>query len=150
MQSAAIVEYLSEKTETFCGINPTNRKDIREWIYWDCDVLIPPIFAFYSVRLGEKKLLPIEVKPAIAAYHRQRAEDALSIFDACLGSNSFLCGQNPTIADLLCHCDIAFAEICEFNITKKPNIADWSERFKSLQEYSEPFDLLAMKDAAIS
>jgi hypothetical protein len=45
-----------------------------EWLYWDVDVLFPPVFGCYAVQLGQRELLPIGVEPAITDYHRRRAE----------------------------------------------------------------------------
>jgi hypothetical protein len=73
LQSAAIVEHLAETLGRFNGADPATRQATREWLYWDVDVLFPPIFSCYGVRLGQRKLLPIDVEPAIADYHRQRA-----------------------------------------------------------------------------
>src|SRR3954453_8413639 len=111
LQSAAIVEHLAETLGCFQGNDPPARQAVREWLYWDVDALFPPVFNSYAVVLGERKLLPIEVDPAIAAYHRTRAEAALSVLDSHLAQRGYLCADAPTIADLFCYGDVAFAEI---------------------------------------
>src|SRR5215203_7076531 len=78
-QSAAIVEYLAATLNRFQGPDPAARQAVREWLYWDVDALFPPIFNCYGVQLGERHLLPIEVDPVIAAYHRQHSEAALAV-----------------------------------------------------------------------
>jgi glutathione S-transferase len=65
-----------------------------------------------SVQLAERKLLPIAVQPIIADYYRRRAEAALSVLDSHLANRSYLCAAEPTIADLFCYGDVAFAEVC--------------------------------------
>ena len=147
LQSAAIIEYLSARTGKFAGENDKQQQDIREWMYWDADVLFPPIFACYGVRLGQQKLLPIQVAPEIAEYHRHRAGMAVAKLDDHLPSEAFLCGEVPTIADICCHGDLAFAEICEFDLTGYEKISNWSARMTALPGYAAPFDLLDMKDA---
>src|ERR1700722_2933943 len=57
-QSAAIVEHLAETLGRFQGPDSATRQVVREWLYWDVDVLFPPIFSCYGVQLGERKLLP--------------------------------------------------------------------------------------------
>src|SRR5258708_7412701 len=79
LQSAAIVEHLAETLGRFQAADPVTRQAVREWLYWDVDALFPPIFASYSVQLGQRKLLPISVEPMIADYHRARAETALAV-----------------------------------------------------------------------
>ncbi|MHB8271098.1 glutathione S-transferase family protein [Bradyrhizobium sp.] len=99
LQSAAIVEHLAETLGRFQGPDPAARQKVREWMYWDVDALFPPVFNCYGVQLGQRGLLPIDVEPAIATYHRQRAETALSVLDSHLAHRDYLCATGPTIAD---------------------------------------------------
>ena len=73
-----------------------------------------------------KGLLPISVEPAIADYHHRRAEAALAVLDSHLAQGNYLCAAEPTIADLLCYGDVAFAEICAFDLNRWPNVAKWA------------------------
>jgi glutathione S-transferase len=150
LQSAAIVEHLAETLGRFQGPDPASRQAVREWLYWDVDVLFPPVFGCYAVQLGQRKLLPIGVEPAIAAYHRHRTEAALSVLDSHLAHRSYLCAAQPTIADLFCYGDIAFAEVCAFDLNRWSNLAAWSERVMALAGFKAPFELLAMESADLS
>ena len=149
-QSAAIVEHLAETLGRFQGPDSATRQVVREWLYWDVDVLFPPIFNCYGVRLGERKLLPITVEPMIADYHRRRAEAALSVLDSHLADRNYLCAAEPTIADLFCYGDVAFAEVCAFDLKRWTNVAGWTERVTALAGFKAPFALLAMEDAELS
>ena len=122
---------------------------MREWLYWDVDTLSPPIFGLYGVELGRQKLLPIGVDPAIADYHGRRAEAALSVLDSHLAHGSYLCAAEPTIADLFCYGDVAFAEICAFDLKRWANVTGWAKRVTALPGFKAPFELLAMKDAEV-
>ena len=150
LQSAAIVEHLAETLGRFQGPDSVARQHVREWLYWDVDVLFPPIFNCYGVQLGQRNLLPITVDPVIADYHRQRARLALAILDTHLAGRDYLCAPEPTIADLFCYADVAFAEICEFNLNRWTNVALWAKRVTALPGFQAPFDLLAMADAELS
>lgn len=147
LQSAAIVEHLAATLGRFEGKDLAARQAVREWMYWDVDALFPPIFNSYAVVLGERKLLPIHVEPAIAAYHRARAEVALSVLDDHLAHRDYLCAAEPTIADLFCCGDVAFAEICAFDLERWSNLTRWSKRVMALPGFAPPFELLAMEDA---
>lgn len=149
VQSAAIVEHLADILKQFQGEGLATRQAVREWMYWNVDVLYPPIWNCYGVQLGEKKLLPISVDPIIADYHRRRAEAALSTADAHLNRSDFLCGPTPTIADIFCYGDAAFAQICEFDLKRWSNLAAWAERVTALKGFKAPFEILQMKDAEI-
>ncbi len=147
LQSAAIVEHLAETLGRFQGPDPAARQLVREWLYWDVDALFPPVFGCYGVQLGQRGLLPIDVEPAIAGYHRQRAETALSVLDSRLAHRNYLCATEPTIADLFCYGDIAFAEICAFDLNRWTNVAAWAARVTALTGFAAPFALLAMENA---
>jgi len=149
LQSAAIVEHLAETLGRFQGPDPAARQAVREWLYWDVDALFPPIFGCYAVLLGQRKLLPISVDPVIADQHRRRAETALATLDAHLAHGGFLCAAEPTIADLFCNGDLAFAQICGFDIERWTNVARWVQKVSALPGFKPPFELLAMEDAEV-
>jgi glutathione S-transferase len=150
LQSGSIVEHLAETLGRFQGSDPTTRQAVREWMYWDVDALFPPAFGCYSVQLGQRKLLPIDVEPAIADYHRRRVEAALSVLDSHLAHSNYLCAAEPTIADLFCYGDVAFTEICAFDLNRWKNVADWAKRITVLPGFKAPFELLEMADAELS
>jgi glutathione S-transferase len=148
-QSAAIVEHLAQTLGRFQGPDAATRQVAREWLYWDVDVLFPPIFGCYGVLLGQRKLLPISVEPMIADYHRRRAETALSVLDTHLAGRSYLCAAEPTIADLFCYGDVAFAQVCAFDLDRWSNVAAWAGSVTALAGFKAPFSLLAMENAEL-
>jgi glutathione S-transferase len=150
LQSSAIVEHLAETLGRFQGSDAATRQRVREWHYWEVDVLFPPIFNCYGVELGRQKLLPIGVEPAIADYHRRRAEAALSTFDSHLAHGNYLCSGEPTTADLVCCGDVAFAGISLIDVARWKNVADWSARMMALAGFKPPLELLPMADAEYS
>jgi glutathione S-transferase len=149
LQSAAIVEHLAETVGRFRGPDAATRQAVREWLYWDVDALFPPIFGCYGVQLGQRGLLPIDVEPAIADYHRRRAETALSVLNSQLAHRNYLCAAEPTIADLFCYADVAFAELCAFDLHRWANVIGWTERVTALPAFKAPFALLKTEDAEL-
>ncbi|MDB5409765.1 MAG: gst-2 [Rhodospirillales bacterium] len=147
VQSAAIVEHLAETLGRFEAPAAASRQAVREFLYWDVDALSPPVYGCYSVSLMQRKLLPLEIAPAVADLHRQRAEAALEKLDALLAGRAFLCAAEPTIADLFCYADVAFAEICAFDLARWKNLAGWAGRMTALPGFQAPFDLLHMADS---
>jgi glutathione S-transferase len=85
----------------------------------------------------------------IADYHRSRAEAALSVLDSHLARRDYLCAAEPTIADLFCYGDAAFAEICAFDLKRWTNVALWTKRVTALVGFKPPFELLAMENAEL-
>ena len=150
VQATAIVEHLAETLERFQGVSPAARQFAREWLYWEVDVLYPPIWNCYGVQLGKRNLLPISVEPAIADYHGRSADAALSVLDSHLAHGNYLCSGEPTVADLVCRCDVAFAEISEIDLGRWKNVSNWAARVAALPGFKPPFELLSMADAELS
>jgi glutathione S-transferase len=72
------------------------------------------------------------------------------VLESKLAHRRYLCGVEPTIADLCCYADIAFAEICDFDLTERPNIRRWAARVAGLPGFAAPFGLLSMEDAEVT
>lgn len=150
LQATAIVEHLAETLRRFQGSDPATRQLVREWLYWEVDVLFPPIFNCYGIQMGKQNLLPISVEPAIADYHRRRAEAALSVFDSHLAHGNYLCSNEPTIADIACRGEVAFAEISAIDMGQWKNVSSWAARVATLSGFKPPLVLLSMEDAELS
>ena len=66
----------------------------------------------------------------------------------CFSASTMVVAE-PTIADLFCYADVAFAEVCGFDLKRWPNVAGWAQKIKSLPCFKAPFELLAMADAEL-
>jgi glutathione S-transferase len=150
VQSAAILEYLAETLGCFYPADPEMRQRIREWLFWDADRLMPPLYAWYGVELGRRKLLPLAFDPVLVAEFDRKGAAALGILDTHLADERFLVGDAPTIADICCYADIAFARLGNRALESWPNVICWADRIEALPGFAAPFELLAMQDAEIS
>jgi glutathione S-transferase len=101
-------------------------------------------------RFGQRGLLPIDVEPTIAEYHRQRAETALSVLDSHLAHRNYLCALEPTIADIFCYGDVAFAEVCGFDLNRCLETRQRGHPLGPPGHVRPPFALLEMGDAELS
>ncbi len=149
-QSGAILDYLADALGRFAGRDEEARMSIREWLFWNADRLAPPVYGCYGVKLGELKLLPIAFEPAVAAHFRAGAEAAFASLDASLDGSDFLAAPEPTIADICCYGDAAFAERSDIDLGRWPQVRRWADRVASLPGFKAPFDLLGMADAEIA
>jgi glutathione S-transferase len=70
--------------------------------------------------------------------------------DSQLANRAYLCDAEPTIADLFCYGDIAFAQIYAFDLARWTNLVGWAERAAALPGCQAPLDLLHMQDAEFS
>jgi glutathione S-transferase len=150
VQSAAILEYLAETLGRFGAADVEGRQHLREWLFWDADRLTPPLYAWYSVELGRRKLLPISFDPVLVAEFDRKGSAALNILDAHLSDHRFLVGGGATIADICCYGDVAFARLSGRNLVTWPNVAAWAGRIEALPGFATPFDLLSMQDAKVA
>jgi glutathione S-transferase len=150
LQSAAILEYLGEVLGRFGGADAEAAQHIREWLFWDADRLMPPLYGWYGVELGRRGLLPLSFDPVIVAEFERKGRAGLGILDTHLSSRPFLVGATPTIADLCCYADVAFAKLGGKGLAEWPKISAWASRIEALPGFAAPFDLLAMQDAEIS
>ena len=148
LQSAAILEYLSETFDRFRGCLHV-RQDIREWLFWDADRLYPHIYGWYGVELGRRKLLPLSFANAVVARWKQLGEAALGVLDAHLDGHRFIVDSGPTIADICCYATIAFARLSGRDLAGWPHIVIWAREIESLPGFAAPFDLLQMNHATI-
>lgn len=150
VQSAAILEYLSEVLDRFGATAATARQEIREWLFWNADRLSPPLFGWYGVELGRRGLLPLSYDPAVVARWRSTGEAALDVLEATLATRPYLVASRPTIADICCYGEIAFARMSGADLTRWRQIAAWAGGIETLPGWAAPLDLLPMANAAIT
>jgi glutathione S-transferase len=148
-QSSAILEYLSERLHRFGGADGTVGQHIREFMFWDADRLGPAVYRSHSFELGRQGLLPRPADPAVVAHYRELAEGAFAILDSKLLDSEFLVGTAPTIADIACYGEVAFAPLAGLEIGGFRNIRRWEQRVAKLPGYKRPLQLLPMEDAEI-
>lgn len=150
LQSAAILEYLAELLDRFGGADAGERRHIREWLFWDADRLMPPLYFWYSVELGRRNLLPLKFDPIMVVELERRGRAALGILDIHLDGRDFIVGRAATIADICCYADVAFAKLSGRDLAEWRNVIAWAARIEALPGFASPFDLLAMQDAEIA
>jgi glutathione S-transferase len=148
LQSAAILQYLSETLGCFGG-DDAARQDIREWLCWEADRLYAPLYGWYGVELGRRGLLPLSFDDAVVARWNMLGELALGVLDQHLVGREFIVATEPTIADICCYADIAFAKLSGRDIRVWSSVAAWAGRIEALPGFAAPFDLLSMQDATI-
>jgi len=79
VQSSAILEYLADTLGCFSAEELEARQHVREWLFWDADRLMPPLYAWYSVELGRRKLLPLSYDPVLVEEFDRKGKAALGV-----------------------------------------------------------------------
>ena len=131
VQSAAILQYLAKTLGQFGAASVEDCQHIREWLFWDADRLMPPLYAWYSA-MGRRKLLPISFDPVLLAEFDRKGGTALNILDSHLSGHRFLVGGAATIADICCYSGVAYARLSGKNFAAWPNVVGWAGRIEAL------------------
>jgi len=66
-----------------------------------------------------------------------------------LAANRFVATAEPTIADIACYADAAFARLGLVDLSPWPHVGDWSTRIEGLPGFGPPLDLVPMADAEL-
>ncbi len=145
VQSAAILEWLSEQEGRFGGADAGERQAIREWLLWDADRLAPGLFRSRAIVRGR-----LVVEAPVAAYFRQAAEDGLTVLEGLLQERPWLVGAAPSIADIAVYGTLLAAEGGGFDLPGRwPAAAALLARVAALPGWI-PADALPAEDRLIA
>jgi glutathione S-transferase len=139
VQSNVILDYLARTTGHFEPATEQDRWRAREWLSWEADAITNVAKVRHYSRFRT-------VDPAVMAYFRPPAEDALSFIDRTLAGRQWLVGETCSIADIGCWGRMVFMAEGGFDIATWPNLLAWSERLKAMPGFALPYDLIPSKD----
>ena len=139
VQSNVILDYLARTTGHFEPAAEQDRWRAREWLSWEADAITNVAKVRHYNRFRT-------VDPAVMAYFRPPAEEALSFIDQTLADRPWLVGDTCSIADIGCWGRMVFMAEGGFDITNWPNLLAWSERLKAMPGFALPYDLIPSKD----
>jgi glutathione S-transferase len=144
-QSAAILEYLADRTGKFGGAGLDERIRAREWMFWDFDRLAPHVYRPRAARAGFR-----QIDPAVLAQHETEGRAALKVLDDHLAGRDWLVGDRPTIADIDVYGVAAYAADGGYDLGSYPILAAWMKRIQALPGFAPAEALLpqATKAAA--
>ena len=135
-QSAAIVEYLADKTGKFGGATLQERMDAREWVFWEFDRLSKGIYRPRAAKLGFAQF-PAE----IVAHYEADGQAGLKTLESHLGGRSWIVGDAPSFADIDVYGVVAYAPQAGVDLSAFPNVSAWMKRDRGaagLQEQRGP------------
>jgi len=135
-QSNAILSYLASQTGKFGGNDPVTQIRIQEWMHWEQDMFFPGIgrTRFFT------KVLPGD--PGVIAFFRSVGERALGVLEEALSRSAFLCGSEPTIADISIYAYARYAEEADFDVSIYPKMLAWRDSVEGLAGWKTPQELL--------
>lgn len=142
VQSNVILDYLARTTGHFEPATEQDRWRAREWLSWEADAITNVAKVRHYSRFRT-------VDPAVMAYFRPPAEDALSFIDQTLAGRQWLVGETCSIADIGCWGRMVFMAEGGFDIATWPHLLAWSERLKAMPGFALPYDLIPSKDREV-
>ncbi|XP_046671979.1 glutathione S-transferase 1-1-like [Homalodisca vitripennis] len=132
-ESRAIMIYLAEeygKQSCLYPKDPKKRAVINQRLYFDMGTLYTSIYHYY--------LLALWLRVPRDAARKQKVDDAFSILNKYLESQSWVAGESMSLADFSTVASVSTAEVCGYNVSSYPNVARWLSAAKSaMPGYSE-------------
>ena len=118
-ESAAILQYLADKTGRFMPADPRGRLEVQQWLCWQISGL-----GVMSGQLGHfKSHAPEKIPYAIARYTREVAR-LYGVLDRRLAGREFLVGDY-SIADMACYPWVVPHTSLGLELDKYPHMARW-------------------------
>jgi len=139
VDSNVILDYLARTTARFEPASEQGRWQAREWLAWEAGNLTNVAKVRHYSRFRE-------VDPAVMAYYRPLAEEALAFVDQALARRDWLVGERCSIADLGCWGRMVFMAEGGLAIERWPNLLRWSGAIEAMPGYAYPYDLIPKKD----
>jgi glutathione S-transferase len=139
-QSGVILTYLAKKTGLFGGADEDQQLEVLRWLFFDNHKFTS---YFASLRFM-KAFAATPPDPAVTAWLRSRLEGSWAIVEHQLGTQPYLAGAAPTVADFSLAGYLYYPED-ESGwpvLPRYPAIGAWLERLRALDGWVAPYDLL--------
>lgn len=124
-ESGAILTYLAEKHGQLLAPQGQARYSAFEWLHWQTSALGPMLgqLGFFAVRSEEKSALAI-------ARFIEEADRLLTVMELQLSANTYLAGDDYSIADIACYPWVLAAtsylnSVLKQSLTTKPALQRW-------------------------
>ena len=140
VQSAAILEHLSESLKKFDGKTPLEKIRIREWLFWQWDKLAVPLLRLRARNRGFRQF-----GDEIRTMYDTEAKAALAVIEHELAKSDWIVGKKPTIADIGVYAVVRYAPEALIDLTPYPNVSAWKKRIEALPGFGTPEQILPME-----
>lgn len=144
-ESNAILLYLSEAHGGFrlSSRDPQRRARIASWLFWESAHWQPALTHVLAAHVGHR-LLPDRVPAPAGAPDWEDAELALLLgrLEGELRERSFLCGDEPSLADFSVGGMTTYFRATGFPFASLPSLSAWLGRLEALTGWRESADPL--------
>ena len=145
VQSASILQYVSEALGKFGGADAKHRAETREWLFWSWDRLAPNLYRSRAMRLGFRQYT---FDTAHMYYNEGSA--AIKFLDEQLSNKDWLVGSSLSIADIGLYGVIAFASIGGFDLAPLAHLSAWMKRIEALPGFASPQNCLPAESKLVT
>ena len=131
-QSNAILIYLAQHYQRFCGHDASDWQSILEWLSWETNRIgfsVPNLR--YALRWAPQA-------PEVLNFLRDRAILDLQTLDAHLSSSEFLLASGPSIADISCTAYLFWLKQIDFDTEQFVQVQRWLTAISNLPGWSHP------------
>jgi glutathione S-transferase len=140
VQSAAVLEHLSEALGRFVGKTAIEKQRIREWLFWQWDKLSVPLFRLRARARGFRQF-----GDEVRIMYDTEAKAALAVLDHELVKSEWITGKKPTIADVGVYAVVRYAPEAYIDLSPYPRVVAWKKRFEALPGFGTPEQILPME-----
>jgi glutathione S-transferase len=140
VQSAAILEHLSESLKKFEGRTPLERQRIREWLFWQWDKLAVPVFRLRARARGFRQF-----GDEVRVMYDTEAKAAFAMLEHELARSPWIAGKRVSIADIGIYAVTRYAPEANVDLSHYPHVLAWKKRCEALPGFGPPEQLLPME-----
>lgn len=140
-ESNAILQYAADKhnrTQAY----PTDlktRADVNRWLLWESSSWFPSCYV-YLVENCVKPLLEEKSDPTVLAGEEPNFRKLAGILESRLAGGEWLCGSNPTIADIAVAAPMHLHTVQGLPLNDFPNLVRWmTEKVEKLPAWNETY-----------
>lgn len=140
VQSAAILEHLSDTLNKFNGKTPLERQRIREWLFWQWDKLSLPVLRLRARARGFRQF-----GDEVRVMYDTEAKAAFAMLEHELAKSPWIAARKPTIADVGIYAVTRYTAEANIDLTHYPHVLAWKKRFEALPGFGTPEQILPME-----
>jgi len=134
-ESQAIMRYLADKhkAHTWYPTEPKARAQVEQWLDWNQTRLGPEAgkIMFNTHFAGDKR------NDQAIEGAKKWLEKILPVLDAELTKHAYLCGDQPTLPDLAAATNVAYLEMCEYDLKPYPAVTRWYDAMKKRPSFAK-------------
>ena len=134
-ESQAIMRYLCDKhkSRSWYPDEPRARAQVEAWLDWNQTRLGPEAakIMFNTHFAGDKS------RPEVIEDARKWLLKILPMMNSELSKRKYLCGDQPTVADIAAATNLAYLEMCQYDLGPYPAVSKWYGTMKARPSFAK-------------